>query len=65
MDYSPWGRKESDTTERLTLQLFDLNAKIALFFVIIVYIHTHTHTHTHTELPFSKVEHFIVYISRF
>ena len=59
MDCSPWGRKESDTTERLTLQLFDLNAKIALFFVIIVYIHTHT------QLPFSKVEHFIVYISRF
>ena len=44
MDYSPWGRKESDTAEQLTLQLFGLNAKIALFFVLIVYIHTRTHT---------------------
>ena len=61
MDYSPWGRKESDTAEQLTLQLFGLNAKIALFFVLIVYIHTHTHT----QLPFTKVEGFVVYISRF
>ena len=59
MDYSPRGRKESDMTEQLTIQLFDLNTKIALFFVLIVY------THTHTQLPFSKVEHFVLYISRF
>ena len=42
MDYSPRGRKESDMTEQLTIQLFDLNTKIALFFVLIVYTHTHT-----------------------
>ena len=48
MDYSPWGCKELDTAERLTLQLFGLNAKTALFFVLIVYTHTHTHTHTQT-----------------
>ena len=65
MDYSPWGCKELDTAERLTLQLFGLNAKTALFFVLIVYTHTHTHTHTHRQLPFTKVEGFVVYISRF
>ena len=31
--HSPWGGKESDTTEQLTH----------------THIHTHTHTHTHTE----------------
>ena len=31
---SPWGLKESDKTEQLTLSLLSL--------------HTHTHTHTHT-----------------
>ena len=36
MGYSPWGRKESDTTEQLH------------FLSIYIYIHTHTHTHTHT-----------------
>ena len=36
MDYSPWGRKESDTTE----QLNNNNKRV---------IHTHTHTHRHTR----------------
>ena len=31
--YSPWSRKESDTTERLTY----------------THTHTHTHTHIHTK----------------
>ena len=40
--YSPWGRKESDMTEQLTLS----------FIYIYIYIHTHTHidTHTHTQI---------------
>ena len=28
MGYSPWGRKESDTTERLTLSLFHFTWKV-------------------------------------
>ena len=32
----PWDRKESDTTERLSLH----------------YVYTHTHTHTHTAIFF-------------
>ena len=36
VDYSPWGRKESDTTE----QLNNNNKRV---------IHTHTHTHRHTR----------------
>ena len=27
VDYSPWGHKESDTTEQLTLSLFSLSVK--------------------------------------
>ena len=40
MGYSPWSRKESDMTERLSA---------------LTHAHTHTHTHTHTAhmLPFS------------
>ena len=34
----PWDRKESDTTERLSLHY--------------VYTYTHTHTHTHTHCSF-------------
>ena len=29
MDYSPWGHKESDTTEQLTLSLFTFSGKQA------------------------------------
>ena len=36
MDYSPWDREESDTTEQLTHTH--------------THIHTHTHTHTHTRI---------------
>ena len=36
MGYSPWGHKESDTTEQLSL-----SEKCT---------HTHTHTHTHTYM---------------
>ena len=35
--YSPWGCKESDTTEQLSTYAHAH-----------VYAHTHTHTHTHT-----------------
>ena len=31
MDYSPWGHKESDTTERLTLPLSLSSYKLAKF----------------------------------
>ena len=34
MGYSPWGCKESDTTERLS---------------VYTHTHTHTHTHTYTH----------------
>ena len=37
MDYSPWGCKESDTTEPQSVRTR-------------VRMHTHTHTHTHTPL---------------
>ena len=36
VSYSPWGRKESDTTELLNMHYF-----------IYIYMYTHTHTHTH------------------
>ena len=35
MGYSPWGRKESDTTEYARVR---------------ARVHTHTHTHTHTAI---------------
>ena len=31
MGYSPWGRKESDTTEQLTLSLFSLNLLLGIY----------------------------------
>jgi len=37
--YSPWGRKESDMTEQLTLS----------------FIYTHTHTHTHIDTHTKKI----------
>ena len=40
--YSPWGFKESDTTERLTY----------------THPHTHTHTHTHTPLRWPPKFHY-------
>ena len=36
--YSPWGRKESDTTEQLLLS-------ISFWNYIYIYIYSHTHTH--------------------
>ena len=48
MGYSPWGCKESDTTEQLSTYAHAH-----------VYAHTHTHTHTHnlkrTEEEFAVV----------
>ena len=44
--YSPWGRKESDTTEWLHFHFH-----IYIYIYIYIYIHTHTHTHIH-PLPF-------------
>ena len=35
VDYNPWGLKELDTTEQLTLH---------------THTHTHTHTHAHTHI---------------
>ena len=32
--YSPWGRKESDTTEQLTLSLFFIEKKIKIYNVV-------------------------------
>ena len=37
--YSPWGRKESDMTERLSMCVFMSEA----------HVHLHTHIHTHTN----------------
>ena len=31
MGYSPWGCKESDTTEQLTLSLFSLNLLLGIY----------------------------------
>ena len=55
--YSPWSRKESDTTERLHFH-FSLpmkqiiyqkkGSKNNIYIYVCVYTHTHTHTHTHT-----------------
>ena len=48
VSYSPWGRKESDTTELLNMHYF-----------IYIYMYTHTHTHiyiyTHTYIWASLV----------
>ena len=41
-NYSPWGHKESDTTERLTHTHTHTHARARA--------HTHTHTHTHTHI---------------
>ena len=52
-DDTVWGRKESHTTERLTLLTLKGNYFWSLHKIYIyIYIHqvnTHTHTHTHTH----------------
>ena len=49
MGYSPWGHKESDTTEQLTLftSITAINMLAASNNVCIYYIHTHKH---HTKV---------------
>ena len=45
MDYSPWGRKELDTTECTCAHV---RAR--------THTHTHTHTHAHTHIAHSHTD---------
>ena len=61
--YSPWGRKESDTTERLNwTQLNDWNfhfqTRMGIYKTICIYIHTEMHSHIPT---YSNVISFILF----
>ena len=39
MDYSPWGHKESGTTERLTFSVSFTNFKLLIFYIILFSLH--------------------------
>ena len=45
VDYSPWGRRESDVTERLSTY-------IHISHIYVPFLYTHTYTHTYLKSGF-------------
>ena len=52
--YSPWGHKESDTTEHAHTSLLHVMFPLPK---MLEYLYTHAHTHKHTHTSFPRLAH--------